>query len=339
MMRCNHAPSMRLSKHSGGFTLVELLVVITIIGILIALLLPAVQAAREAARRMQCSNNMKQLATGALLHEEAQGFYPTNGHYVLRIGDPDLGYRAWAVLGVDNRYWPSGQPGGWCFNILDYIELGHIRSIGAGQPTEVKRALWAKQVAEPIGVMTCPSRRQPLKTSLDYLASYDWDNIDTPNGLARSDYAVNSGDTWAAPSGGMSPPPDPQTGVSFYCSGVKQADVKDGTTNNYLLGEKHVNPDNYQGGDWGDGCLYGGHDWGIARWTYHNPDDPTTSYVPRQDTPGFVYAQGFGSAHPVGLNMAFCDGSVQTISYSIDPQIHAWLGNREDGHMIDQSKF
>ena len=324
----------RSPKRSHGFTLVELLVVITIIGILISLLLPAVQAAREAARRMQCSNNLKQLGLGVLLHEEAQGFFPTSGWYCRAIGDPDLGFRAkpgpaaWEPI--------QGQVGGWYYNILPYIELGAIHDLGVGQSAEAKRALWTKQVTMPISVAFCPSRRQPGAWSLTYSPVFV--NIDTPPLVARNDYAINCGDSVASPS---SPDPSTQTGVSFYCSEIQMAQLRDGTSNTYMAGEKLVDPDHYYDGwDWGDdSCVYGGHDWQIGRWTYYDSDTPSNSYTPMQDTAGVIFTERFGSAHSGGLNMVFCDGSVRTISYSIDAQIHAWLGNRNDGHAIDGSKL
>ena len=93
--------------------------VITIIGILIALLLPAVQAAREAARQMQCKNNLKQLALGCLNHENATGRFPTDGWGFAWTGDADRG--------TDWR-----QPGGWIYNILPYIEQQTLHDMGAG---------------------------------------------------------------------------------------------------------------------------------------------------------------------------------------------------------------
>ena len=111
-----------VTRTRGGFTLVELLVVITIIGILIALLLPAVQAAREAARQAQCRNNLKQLALACLNHEQIHRFLPTNGWGTYWEGDPDRGVA-------------KSQPGGWVFNVLPYIEQPTIHDLGKGQPS------------------------------------------------------------------------------------------------------------------------------------------------------------------------------------------------------------
>src|SRR4029079_15206288 len=112
----------RAVSSSPGFTLVELLVVIAIIGILVALLLPAVQAAREAARRSQCQNHLKQIGLGFLNHEATDKFYPSGGWGFNYVGDPDRGAG-------------KGQPGGWVFSVLPYIEEQAVYDIGKGIPS------------------------------------------------------------------------------------------------------------------------------------------------------------------------------------------------------------
>src|SRR5688572_13009998 len=132
-----------------GFTLVELLVVIAIIGILIALLLPAVQAAREAARRTQCTNHLKQLSLGMLQHHEALGFMPTGGWGWTWTGDPDRGF------GLK-------QTGGWSYNILPYIEQTALHDLGRDNDpntiTDPQRDGALKRDQTPVAEFVCPTR-------------------------------------------------------------------------------------------------------------------------------------------------------------------------------------
>ena len=113
--------SPRTHRVRWAFTIVELLVVIAIIGILVAMLLPAVQAARESARRQQCSNNLKQLTLAAFNHHHAARQFPTGGWGWWWVGDPDRGF--------SNR-----QPGGWIFNLMPFTEKARLR-VGVRRPT------------------------------------------------------------------------------------------------------------------------------------------------------------------------------------------------------------
>ena len=106
-----------MRSRRAGFTLVELLVVITIIGILVGLLMPAVESVREAGRRTVCANNVKQMALACLTHESKNGFFPTGGWGWEWAGDPNLGFT-------------RRQPGGWHFNILPYMGLDTLHDMG-----------------------------------------------------------------------------------------------------------------------------------------------------------------------------------------------------------------
>ena len=131
---------MRHTPRRIAFTLVELLVVITIIGILISLLLPAVQAAREAARKMQCGNNLKQIGLACLTHEQQLGHYPTCG---------------WGGnwVGVAGRGFGAKQPGGWIYNILPFLEQTAIHQL----PVDGQPQLTTQMVQTPLSMMTCSS--------------------------------------------------------------------------------------------------------------------------------------------------------------------------------------
>src|SRR5438105_1429735 len=162
-----------------GFTLVELLVVIAIIGVLVALLLPAVQAARESSRRMSCQNNLKQFGLAFHNHADTQKHLPTDGWGYMYVGDPDLGF------GVD-------QPGGWTFNILPYCEQKAIYDIALGKTGPPKLADLARMVGTPIKFFICPSHRSvALYPITSNTATQNFDFV--PIG-AKIDYAVCAGD-------------------------------------------------------------------------------------------------------------------------------------------------
>ena len=351
-----------------GFTLVELLVVITIIGILIALLLPAVQAAREAARQTQCRNNLKQLALGCLNHEQIFGRFPCGGWGCRWTGDADQGN--------DRR-----QPGGWIYNVLPYIEQQALHDLGAGlsspdQPGTPKCNANLRRLSTPLAILYCPTRRKA--------ATYPWIqdsvvNAGQPTMVARNDYAANGGDNYTRMDYGGGTPPWPGTPSGYYFGGpttlaagqtpqaltylanvgkladgivfsgsmIKMVDITDGTTNTYLVGEKYIDVNYYATGqDGGDNefALLGA-DMDTSRWGAYdgisNVANPTL-VPPQQDTPGvtgLAYYLAFGSAHANGFQMGFCDGSVQMINYSIDPKIHRWLCVRNDGRTIPGNTF
>jgi prepilin-type N-terminal cleavage/methylation domain-containing protein/prepilin-type processing-associated H-X9-DG protein len=327
---------------SRAFTLVELLVVITIIAVLIALLLPAVQAAREAARKVQCQNNLKQLALAMLGHEEQHHFFPSGGWGHRWTGDPDRG------TGKE-------QPGGWTFAILPYLEQQAVYHLGSDGSSETitatqKSGAFLRDQA-PLVMFICPTRRRAAvyprpgnrwyyngdditsAAAIDYAAS-----AGTSNGNPLS--SCSSGPTTIATARSFAYPGQTDTGVLFPRSRVTMADISDGASNTYLLGEKYLCADNYYNGldPHDDMGMYEGNSPDNTRWCTYDPPSSTV-LAPVADTPGAVIWFIFGSAHAGGLQMAFCDGGVRSINYSISPALHALLGDRRDGKAVDGGRL
>jgi prepilin-type N-terminal cleavage/methylation domain-containing protein/prepilin-type processing-associated H-X9-DG protein len=338
-----------MSHSKRAFTLVELLVVIAIIGILIALLLPAIQAAREAARRMQCKNNLKQMGLAWSTHTDVQKHFPYGGWGAIWIGDPDRG------LG------PT-QPGGWIYNLLPFMDFKTIHDMGKGlsNSSPEKKNLIIIREATPINLFNCPTRRPAIA----YPCGTNWGAQSTAYGwfspmVARTDYAANLGDNppielsiwpgsysqalgfaWPVGYSGVPNPLSgnsaPMTGVNFENSYIRPAEVKDGLSHTYMIGEKNLSPDLYKTGTDGsdDWSMYSGDQNDTNRLCWNDP-----SCQPARDRSGTAWETNFGSAHASSFNMMMCDGSVQSIRYDIDLLLHSRLGNRNDQQPVDMTQL
>jgi len=306
------------SATKSGFTLVELLVVIAIIGILVALLLPAIQSAREAARRSQCVNHLKQMSLAFALHDNTYGIYA------------DGGENQWAtkriVVKGSNPPRPTVAPmqvWGWPYQILPFVEQAD---------------LWAlfpelKVFGTPVSLYFCPTRRAPMA-------------IERHNGELRAmiDYAGNAGTTenlagFGMMGNGLDAPivrrPD-ATRKDRSGPVSPDKDIVDGLSKTLLIGEKCMNvgligkeqPDD-------DSGYVDGWDWDNMRWGYipPAPDWSAGELDPRNWDPPTHSA--FGSSHPGLFNAALCDGSVTAISYNVDLKVFKLASSRNDGQVYD----
>jgi prepilin-type N-terminal cleavage/methylation domain-containing protein len=316
-----------------AFTLVELLVVIAIIGILVMLMLPAVQSAREAARRMQCQNHLKQMGLGWHNHHSGLNCLPSGGW-------------GWTWLGEPDRGTGKAQPGGWVFNTLPYVEQQNLRDLGKGQTGANFTNAVKLRAQTAVSFFNCPSRRAPkaYKDGSGYNTSQ---GSVSPGVSGRTDYAANCGnqgrnELWGGPGSLAAgdtdtgwPDASGETGVCFQKSEISFSDISDGTTNTFMIGEKYLPPENYTtGADAADNeNMYVGYDNDLYRST-------NSGYgLPAQDRAGVVNKQSWGSAHASGFNMCMCDGSIRNISYTIDMTLFSLLGHRADGQVVNQAGF
>jgi prepilin-type N-terminal cleavage/methylation domain-containing protein len=320
-----------------AFTLVELLVVIAIIGILVALLLPAIQAAREAARRKQCMNNLKQIGLASHLVLDTYKSFPSAG-----IGPhPSIKLRSGSVLG------PREQEIGWGFQILPFIEEQAIYDLRGVNPNASE--ILAPDVEKIVGskvipFYNCPSRRAPTQAwaiqKTLYLMDYA-SSVPTNLGLALTNPPrFVPKEYWCgdvANSGPDVSPHDRNEDSSLTCTALgiivraprfgtptKPSQVTDGLSTTMMYGEKWLNLERYEDGDdWDDRGWTDAYDWDIVRSTANTPR-------PDDSNPSGSDPFAMGGVHSGGFNACFGDGAIHFIPWEVDPHTFNRWGNRRD---------
>lgn len=306
----------------AGVTVIELLVSIAIIGVLLALLLPAVQSARESARRMHCRNNLKQIGLAWMNHEASFGFFPTGGRFNYLPDFVSIGSPRTAGDG-DQR-----QRGSWAFQILPYIEKQTVWS-GSGGQTPFDCSLVA--ASSIINEYACPSRGVRVQEA-------SWYDGSTYTAF-QTDYAANAGTgmgglpndfVFECSDGVVQTKSDPQAEIDpnypparFSPRAVRCSSISDGHSNTLVVAEKRLSLPYGEGVDDVEGYALG-FDINSVRWV---------NSVPQQDGEETTYPlmTVFGSAHIGVFNAAFCDGSVKSLSLSIDAEVWNAVGTVAGG--------
>ena len=351
------------SQHKTAFTLVELLVVIAIIGVLVALLLPAVQAAREAARRTQCINTVRQIGLAILNLESANKIFPTGGI------EPWPAIENYSAGG--KAFGPPKQGLSWAFQILPYLEENAVHGIDTT----------VELTSTPVNLYFCPSRRQPSAAGtsgaqqfwlMDYASMHPCPNrsqlgnsvfdallrdATASNGLTSTRGCNGAFSFWGVRtySNDFNPRPASDLRATFvgfygviirssylvnhnnpsqivdnlgYGAPVRMGKIKDGTSKTMMVGEKRLRPP-YGGGADDDRGWSDGWDLDTVRSTLCTPYPDSIKALP-----GHAAAITPGSAHSGGFNVVFADGSAKSLSYDIDVENFNRLGHRADAETL-----
>ncbi len=327
-MRISPANRQR-SARASAFTLIELLVVIAIIGVLVALLLPAVQAAREAARRLHCVNNLKQMGLALHHYQEVHGVFPLGG-YGGGLSSPGQ----WDAPQIEARRISS-----WGTAILPYMEQGplydtinqdrwylHPENTTAGGTT-ISTYLCPSNPASSLFKPNGDSINSPLFGRNDYAGNYGERALRCfPLRNCQNNYA-NQGDS----SG---------RGVIMFGTGptISTREIRDGTTTTIVLGES---PEALHG-------LWIGHKNFMDQCAPINAKNGTSGpwqcclvfpSNPRLSKIGCDFGQEFHSYHPGGAVFLFADGSARFLKESIAPKTLAALLSRKGGEIISDDEF
>lgn len=327
-----------MSRRRSGFTLIELLVVIALIGVLVALLVPAVQKVRAAAAAIMCRNNLKQIALATLHFHDHHGAFPP-----ARIVPKPTGFEPPNLA-------CGGSEGTWLVRILPYVEGNTIFQLWdltlpyASQPVQARESLPS--------IFNCPARRSGAETLFPTQAG---PAIVFPCGCtspgativsgASGDYAGNHGDLSPGSSG---QPTDffwggNGTGVIISSRGlcenglptswadkIRVRDIQDGTSQTFLVGEMHIPrgklahaPENLPSYD---GTFF------YASARVAGPGVPLGQGP--DDTVGGMSAFAFGSWHAGICHFAFADGRVSSVSNQVSTQVLEALSNRHDGQVV-----
>ena len=305
--------SPRPNRSRLAFTLVELLVVIAIIGVLVALLLPAVQAARESARRMQCSNNLKQIGLG--LHN----YHDT----MLTLPPGSLWVSSAAPGSATNR-------GSVLLHLLPFVEMKNLyESYNPSSPPDGQANVYGQVVKTYL----CPS-----------------DNVapNIFNGQGRHNYAASSGPTAHSDNsgGGCSCPSAAAYNTNFslapysnatnfagafmrMCVAVRMAEVTDGLSSTIFFGETRKGCSNHNDNGWAMSNSGQGLTSTLPPINYNSCDANATNFCNRPCN--WNMELGFKSRHPNGAMFLLGDGSVHFLSQTIDHQVYQYLGAKADG--------